>query len=81
MQRPKGRQYKRIIDCLRAGPDFLQAQRPDHARIVRQMRFIVPNEARPETWLYAMKTRALKNSAQNQSRLQNETRISRTGTN
>jgi hypothetical protein len=28
-----------------------------------------------------MKTKAIKSSAQNQSRLQNETRISRTGTN
>ena len=45
MQRPEGREHERIIDGLRAGPDFLQAERPDHARIARQMRFIVPNEA------------------------------------
>ena len=39
---------KRIIDGLRAGPDFLQAQWADHARIARQMRFIVPNKAGAE---------------------------------
>ena len=45
MQRPEDRQHQRIIDGLRAGPDFLQTERPDHAGIARQMRFIVPNEA------------------------------------
>ena len=48
MQRPKGRQHERIIDRLRRGPDFLQAQWADDARILRQMRFIIPDEARPE---------------------------------
>ena len=48
MQRPERRQYKRIIDGLRRGPDFLEAQWTDDARIPRQMGFIIPDEARPE---------------------------------
>ena len=48
MQRPEGRQYKRIINGLRAGPDFLQAEGTDHTRIAGQMRFIIPNKAGTE---------------------------------
>jgi len=33
---------------LRRGPDFLQAEWADDARISRQMRFIIPNEVRPK---------------------------------
>jgi len=45
MQCPKGCQDERIIDCSRAGPDFLQPERADYAWIPGQMRFIVPNES------------------------------------
>ena len=48
MERPKGSQNKRIIDRLRRGPGFLQAEWADDARILRQMRFIIPDEARPK---------------------------------
>ena len=48
MKRPKGGQDERIIDGLRRGPDFLEAQWTDNARILRQMRFIIPDEARPK---------------------------------
>jgi hypothetical protein len=33
---------------LRRGPDFFQAERANNARILRQMRFIIPNEGRPK---------------------------------
>jgi hypothetical protein len=33
---------------LRTGPDFLKAQRTNHARIPRQMRFIIPNKSSSE---------------------------------
>ena len=48
VQCPKGRQNERIIDRLCRSPDFLQAQRANDARIPRQMRFIIPDKARPE---------------------------------
>ena len=48
MQRPEGRQHERIIDCPRAGPDFLQPKRADYAWILGQMRFIVPNKSSME---------------------------------
>jgi hypothetical protein len=48
VQCPKRRQNERIIDRLRRGPDFLQAEWADDARILCQMRFIIPNEVRPK---------------------------------
>jgi hypothetical protein len=48
VQNPKRGQHKWIINCMRAGPDFLKAERTDHARIPRQMRFIVPNKSGSE---------------------------------
>ncbi len=45
VQNPKRGQHERVIDCLRAGPDFLQPERADDAWIPGQVRFIVPNEA------------------------------------
>jgi hypothetical protein len=48
VQYPKRRQNERIIDRLRRGPDFFQAQRANDARVLRKMRFIIPNEARPK---------------------------------
>ena len=48
VQGPKGRQNERVIDGLRRGPDFLQAEWANNARILRQMRFIIPNEGRPK---------------------------------
>jgi hypothetical protein len=48
VQCPKRRQNERIIDRLRRGPDFLQAEWADDARIPRQMRFIIPDEVRPK---------------------------------
>jgi hypothetical protein len=48
MQCPKRRQNERIIDRLRRGPDFLQAEWSNDARILDQMRFIIPNEVRPK---------------------------------
>ena len=50
VQRPEGRQHERIIDCSRAGPYFLQPKRADYARILSQMRFIVPNKSGMEHW-------------------------------
>jgi hypothetical protein len=48
VQNPKRGQNERVIDCLRAGPDFLKAQRTHHARIPRQMRLIIPNKSGSE---------------------------------
>jgi hypothetical protein len=48
VQGPKGRQNERVIDGLRRGPDFLQAEGANDARILRQMRFIIPNEGCPK---------------------------------
>jgi hypothetical protein len=48
VQNPKRGQNERVIDCLRAGPDFLEAKRTNHARILRQMRFIIPNKSGSE---------------------------------
>jgi hypothetical protein len=48
VQCPKRRQDERIIDRLRRSPDFLQAEWSDDARIPRQMRFIIPDEACPK---------------------------------
>jgi hypothetical protein len=48
VQRPKRRQNERIIDRLRRRPDFLQAEWANDARILDQMRFIIPNEVRPK---------------------------------
>ena len=45
VQRPEGRQHERIIDRSRGGPDFLKPKWADYARILDQMRFIVPNES------------------------------------
>src|SRR3954452_22274498 len=48
VERPKRSQNKRIVDRLRCGPDLLQAQRANHTGIACQMRFIIPDKARPE---------------------------------
>jgi hypothetical protein len=48
MQGPKRRQNERIIDRLGRGPDFLQAEWANNARILGQMRFIIPTEVRPK---------------------------------
>ena len=48
MQRPKRRQNERIIDRLRGGPDVLEPEWADYARILSQMRFIVPKESSME---------------------------------
>ena len=48
VQGPKRRQNERIIDRLRRGPDFLQAEWANDARILGQMRFVIPNEVRSE---------------------------------
>ncbi len=45
VQSPKGSKHQRVIDRPRAGPDFLQSERANNARILGQMRFIIPNEA------------------------------------
>jgi len=45
VQRPEGRQDKRIIDRARAGPDFLQPERSDYAWILRHVRFIIPDKS------------------------------------
>ena len=42
---PKCRQHQRVIDCARAGPDFLQPEGPNNARILGQVRFIIPDES------------------------------------
>jgi hypothetical protein len=48
VQNPKRGQHERVINCLRTGPDFLKTERTDHARIPRQMRFIIPNKSGSE---------------------------------
>ena len=48
VQNPKRGQNEWVIDRLRAGPDFLEAQRTDHARIPREMRFVIPNKSGSE---------------------------------
>ena len=44
MKNPERRKDKRVINRARACPDVGQAKRSDDAGILRQMRFIVPNE-------------------------------------
>ena len=45
MQTPEARQHKWVIDSARARPDLFQSERTDNAGILRQMRFVVPDEA------------------------------------
>ena len=44
MKNPECRKDKRIVKCTRARPDIGQTKRSDDTGILRQMRFIVPNE-------------------------------------
>jgi hypothetical protein len=48
MHYPKRRENERIIHRSRGTPDFLQAQWANDARVLRKMRFIVPNETGPK---------------------------------
>ena len=45
MQGPESGKHQRVIDRPRAGPDFFQSERPNDARVLGQMRFIIPNES------------------------------------
>ena len=45
VQSPKSRKHQRVVDCPPAGPNFFQSQRTNNARVLSQMRFVVPNEA------------------------------------
>src|SRR5437667_7817692 len=45
MQTPESRQYQWVINSPRACPDPVPSERTNNARILRQMRFIVPDEA------------------------------------
>ena len=45
VQSPKSREHQRVIDRPRTGPNFFQSQRTNNARVLSQVRFVVPNEA------------------------------------
>src|SRR5207245_10919839 len=44
MKNPGGGKDKRVVNCTRACPDIGKTKRSDDTGILRQMRFIVPNE-------------------------------------
>ena len=45
VQNPKRGQHERVIDGSRARPDLFKSERTNNAGILRQMRFVVPDEA------------------------------------
>ena len=45
MKNPERRKDEGVINCARACPDVGQAKRSNDAGILRQMRFIVPDES------------------------------------
>src|SRR5205085_8428119 len=49
VEKPKGGQDERIIISVARRPNFLETERADDARVVRQVRIIVPNEAGTES--------------------------------
>src|SRR6266481_9166448 len=44
MKNPEGRKDERVVKCTCARPDIGETKRSDDTGILRQMRFIVPNE-------------------------------------
>ena len=44
MKNPERRKDERVVKCTRARPDIGETKRSDDTGILRQMRFIVPNE-------------------------------------
>ncbi len=45
MKNPERRKDERVVKCTRARPDIGETKRSDDTGILRQMRFVVPNEA------------------------------------
>ena len=44
MKNPERRKDERVVKCARARPDIGETKRSDDTGILRQMRFVVPNE-------------------------------------
>ena len=44
MKNPERRKDERVVKCTRARPDIGETKRSDDTGILRQMRFVVPNE-------------------------------------